>query len=1464
MSRSVSLIRVRRAEYMPAPGAVAAARAAEAALLHAARVGTAEDVRACASRVAGSSLADIDAPGSHGVTPLHAAASRGDPDVARALLDAGAAACHSHARPLRADAESGWTATHRAMYHGKWRVVQALLERGGSLDHPADLAGRTPLDVLAARLRRSREGPLARADPRESSSSGRPESDDTTARRGSQRLLYTWGSGVNYQLGHGSRDDVATPRRVDCLAGVGGGVVSFDASKFHSVVALRDGSVMSWGHGRGGRLGVDDAKVHDGDVAALTPTPVPFPVSARIRKHFVVRVAAGKHHTLAVTRRGAVFSWGSGADGRLGYDARDADASSFRAENASSPFGSLIETTTRRRDDAYQRTPRLVAGALRDAFAVDVAAANRHSVVATRAGDVFAFGSNAFGQLGTRERARAPARATRATRQPANAELCFSQNLSSSERERGVSSFGSFGSPSSHGSPASSPKLAFVGEAFLRSRSEAAPASASNGTGPERTNEPCEWSPKEADALKPLSRVFVAVSASKQHTLVLDATGAVYQFGQGDHSPRRVALRDSETVSKKRVECVADGKKERSKNASSFFALPEAGATEVAAGANVSLARARDGSVWCWFSRDPHLRSFRVAGFGTANDTEAISVAARESRCAVVTAVGDAYLCDAPEFSFDASDTQGCSRNGLRAPALPFRRAEGVRRVDAVRLGETHALATQALSGSSGSGTVSESARELVRSDSDSSAGSSGESDDASDDVNDAYDDRIDTDDDDDDDVSSSSSSSSSSETFSLGVFKRLERLDCFAGDEKNELRTNRRVEKNKTKARKKRGFRVPSLRMLAQTSLARSSCDARSVFELLAFAESVGAEALAARCRSFATRNADAIFAERGGDALVGVPAETLRVLETWSARLDAETRLARDEADAAFLAETEGLVSSANPSETFTSRRFSSDRRSGDSRNENPENPETKTKAGNEDAALPSRDDDANVVSSSANVPCTYPTSWLEARTARGVAKTRRPAEPPTLRSRILAGGPAGSSSRSRRAAADAAASRIARGGLSLFLSGALEDAVARGGGDAAVAAAAAARDARRRAPPRSWGAVDPAIPRDPGAAGSPGIPGTAASPSLLEIAAAQEREAREAAARARGYAATAARKIETANASGPVYAPVSAAARGVASPAAGPTAVSLAALASRSRGAYGGRGEASRKGNPKLLASAWSLGGETVLTHQHASASGAATSGPSPARTETPGAFVSLSEILREEEAAAAERASSSETRAGGHAGSLGDGGSLGKSGWFVPDARGGSPGRAAGGLAGIVRDEEATRAAAEAARRLAPERRKPGGRPKERPKERPKDIDTRKSSRRGKKETSANDDAARSKGARAPRRGTTDANDSKKRLSRTTLPSTDASDRTTDSRGTKAPTRKASRETPRDIGGDVREASARGSSRESDVCSFSHAARAVDEKKKKTASSAAPATSAGGRRSRRPRPKPTEGY
>ncbi len=37
----------------------------------------------------------------------------------------------------------------------------------------------------------------------------------------------------------------------------------------------------------------------------------------------VAAVATGKHHTVAVTRAGELFTWGSNRDGRLGYTAVD-------------------------------------------------------------------------------------------------------------------------------------------------------------------------------------------------------------------------------------------------------------------------------------------------------------------------------------------------------------------------------------------------------------------------------------------------------------------------------------------------------------------------------------------------------------------------------------------------------------------------------------------------------------------------------------------------------------------------------------------------------------------------------------------------------------------------------------------------------------------------------------------------------------------------------------------------------------------------------------------------------------------------------------------------------------------------------------------------------------------------------------------------------------------------------------
>ncbi len=58
--------------------------------------------------------------------------------------------------------------------------------------------------------------------------------------------------------------------------------------------------------------------IHAGQSAQILPRAV-----AGLGRRQVAAVAAAKHHMLAATAGGEVFSWGSNRDGRLGYAAVD-------------------------------------------------------------------------------------------------------------------------------------------------------------------------------------------------------------------------------------------------------------------------------------------------------------------------------------------------------------------------------------------------------------------------------------------------------------------------------------------------------------------------------------------------------------------------------------------------------------------------------------------------------------------------------------------------------------------------------------------------------------------------------------------------------------------------------------------------------------------------------------------------------------------------------------------------------------------------------------------------------------------------------------------------------------------------------------------------------------------------------------------------------------------------------------
>ena len=145
---------------------------------------------------------------------------------------------------------------------------------------------------------------------------------------GKDGYVWTWGKNSRGQLGDGSHTERCEPVRVlkgeapgtkylgdDCLSPVSGGV-----GRFHSVVAMSDGSVYSWGSNNKGQLGTGDkhpnksetpVRVVKGQYSGTT-----YLGDAAGRR--VIQVAAGRRASLALTQDGLVYAWGENHSGELG------------------------------------------------------------------------------------------------------------------------------------------------------------------------------------------------------------------------------------------------------------------------------------------------------------------------------------------------------------------------------------------------------------------------------------------------------------------------------------------------------------------------------------------------------------------------------------------------------------------------------------------------------------------------------------------------------------------------------------------------------------------------------------------------------------------------------------------------------------------------------------------------------------------------------------------------------------------------------------------------------------------------------------------------------------------------------------------------------------------------------------------------------------------------------------------
>jgi alpha-tubulin suppressor-like RCC1 family protein/phosphodiesterase/alkaline phosphatase D-like protein len=185
--------------------------------------------------------------------------------------------------------------------------------------------------------------------------------------------LYAFGLNRFGQLGSTTRNGTEKPNPTPALVtlpGATGPVVRVAAGVQHSLAVTSTGQLYSFGENNLGQLGV--ATNQETAKSNPTPTLVTLPGATG----GVVQVAAGSNFSLAVTSTGQLYAFGSNNRGQLGN---------------STNVGEAL---------AANSTPTLVSLPGATGGVAEVAAGAEHSLALTSTGQLYAFGSNRYGQLG--------------------------------------------------------------------------------------------------------------------------------------------------------------------------------------------------------------------------------------------------------------------------------------------------------------------------------------------------------------------------------------------------------------------------------------------------------------------------------------------------------------------------------------------------------------------------------------------------------------------------------------------------------------------------------------------------------------------------------------------------------------------------------------------------------------------------------------------------------------------------------------------------------------------------------------------------------------------------------------------------------------------------------------------------------------------------------------------------------
>ena len=172
-------------------------------------------------------------------------------------------------------------------------------------------------------------------------------------------FLYSFGSGVFGILGHGGALSCDSPQLIKAISDKV--IKEIACGEAHSLALTQHGEVYAWGRGYEGQLGIRES---------VETASVPKYIDSFYSKH-IASIACGQRTSFAVDIDGNLYSWGEGRCGQLGHG-----------------------------KERECKRPKIIKFS-EELRVKEISAGAAHTIILTEKGEIWVWGMNNYGQLGT-------------------------------------------------------------------------------------------------------------------------------------------------------------------------------------------------------------------------------------------------------------------------------------------------------------------------------------------------------------------------------------------------------------------------------------------------------------------------------------------------------------------------------------------------------------------------------------------------------------------------------------------------------------------------------------------------------------------------------------------------------------------------------------------------------------------------------------------------------------------------------------------------------------------------------------------------------------------------------------------------------------------------------------------------------------------------------------------------------